>query len=328
MELKNEINEINKNCTINLGYEEDVKNFWENRHITGSIMPIIFGFFINDKIQLYNTLIQLTSYKTSIKIKNKKLDNINEVFTKWGKIHQDCAEFIFDIFFNKYLYSIPSLKSNPSNEIILKRLIDFSEGTYNNKQKLRLKKILSLPPISATPDLIIFNKEKNITEFVGEIKCKVPYRIENNEFQYIANKYAHTEVPLYYKPQMCLEMLCTGIKKILFISWTPRETKIYKGEYSAKFCYELIDNIIIFFENYIFPINYTLDETKIEELANNFIEQEKKYKNNEDLKKYKLFKDETLKNEMLFELFTVIDNKKDISEKNLIFFNFKLNPFL
>ena len=169
-------------------------------------------------------------------------DDITTIFGKkricmeWGRIHEKNAiKVILDLYPHLKIYETGfyPLSENILNQLLLENSI-FGKEEKNN-----------FPKIGASPDGII---EDSITgiRMVLECKCPCPF-IWNEEkkiYQYMENKIPYQTIPIYYIPQVILQMLCTGLDICLFVCWTPEKgCSLFRVHFDKILCIQILQCI-------------------------------------------------------------------------------------
>lgn len=309
---------LNINSPINpdIDYSQSIKQddpFYfkpENRvGITASIIPVLIGMFTPrgrqylklDKMkgfkdselvnQFYDALAMiLRSYPQfkDIKFDTKEKDSISQMFCNDGKANEKYA--LND--FNKFISNCKAFQNSnckSTREYLMKRL--------------NLTNIPNLPDqVSASPDGIVVDLINEKIVGVLEIKCRVT-RIVNHKGQVI-NVYAnpYKQIPVYYIPQIQWEMLCTGVDKCYFVSWTnSKGIKVFLVDFSIDYCKTLIKYLEQLITEYVFPILDQLDDIKDHHNITEYL--------NQSIRSI-IFNDSDKPNEFMLKSFKTITERK------------------
>lgn len=122
--------------------------------------------------------------------------------------------------------------------------------------------------MGAMPDGIIYPANGNedgdgdddsaMIEPIGvlEIKCPTPfiYSYDRGEFMFVKRK-PFDRIPVYYMPQLQMEMAMTGLDQCIFVSWTPeRGMTVFHVDYDPLYFEDMIRFENTFYERYVKPV--------------------------------------------------------------------------
>ncbi|EFC38377.1 predicted protein [Naegleria gruberi] len=177
---------------------------------------------------------------------NPKEEIVKRVFMDWGSNHElNCvstilnSHFDYDMFCETGFYIITE---DRLNQVFTKEDLE--------KYELSFEK---LPALGASPDGLLQSIDTNEIHSCVEIKCPTCFvekyvKKEDREsgrdipltFSYIKKK-PHEEVPVYYIPQMYLQMIATNTKQCYYCSWTVTQgCNMFKVEFDKDFALEIL----------------------------------------------------------------------------------------
>jgi hypothetical protein len=238
-------------------------------HITGSQLAKSVGFFSSPSVLRALKLEPRTYHRkgelkelyfnlhadTSDELKETNFTAFQRVFMDWGTYHEPNAILTFLHAFPEYTVQETGFWSSKERTDIHDRIVELIQ-THAANEEDNLFVTTHLPDIGASPDGLVINKETNEIVGVLEIKCPTPFipLFEKDgkfkSYQYRKRK-PHDQIPVYYLPQIMVQMFVTDVKQCLFSSWcTTTGMNVLQVKFDPEYMYQIFYWVARFNEQY------------------------------------------------------------------------------
>lgn len=207
--------------------------------LTASRAAAALGFMEIDSVEYLKMGKYMIDHQSIVdvyeKLKDKKFlmnppSDITAVRMEWGTHHEVNAIINFLNQSDQFIVKETGFELLTRKQIL---------SVLNNEDHIIIP---YLPSIGASPDFVLQIDNKEVA--LGECKCPCPFREATDKdtkspgkFCYKSYTYAHKQIPLYYIPQMMLQMLVTNMKKCIYFCYTPTKgCTMFEVKFNKEYC--------------------------------------------------------------------------------------------
>ena len=253
-------------------------------HVTGSQLSKALGFFSSKAIikrlgldartyyrkgELGDHYFNINATAESGDQRETVFSEAQRVFMDWGTNHETNAILTFLQAFPEYAVKETGFWSSNEKSELKERVDQLVRESFEAEEDyLTISKYL--PRIGASPDGLLLDKSSQQLLGVLEIKCPTPFvpvasKQQQQDtamtYQYIKRK-PHEKIPVYYLPQIMLQMFVTDVQQSLFCSWCVTSgMKVFRVKYNKDYLSQMFYWIAKFNENYLLSLSNNNDSS-------------------------------------------------------------------